>query len=76
MGQAKAVVKKTATGSDRYNFMVFPDDGKWLWFVTFASMIPTDAPYWGRFLGCGVAPDEKEAWKQARSLAGRYRRRV
>jgi hypothetical protein len=76
MGQAKTLVKKTAHGSDRYNFMVFPDDGQWLWFVTFASMIPTAAPYWGRFLGCGAAPDEKEAWKQARSLAGRSRRRT
>jgi hypothetical protein len=75
MGQPKAIIKKTARGTDRYNFMVFPDGDQWLWFVTFASMIPADAPYWGRFLGCGAARDEKEAWKQARSLASRTRRR-
>lgn len=76
MGQGKAIVKRTVRGSDRYNLMVFPDDGQWLWFVTFASTIPSDAPYWGRFLGCGVAPDEQEAWKQARSVARRGRRRT
>lgn len=75
MAQTKAVVRRTARGSDRYNIMVFPDNDKWLWFVTFATTIPTDVPYWGRVLGCGDAPDEKEAWKRARSLTGRSHKR-
>jgi hypothetical protein len=75
MGQAKTVVKHSARGSERYNFMVFPDNGRWLWFVTFASTIPTDVPSWGRFLGCGDAPDENDAWKRARRLAAQHRRR-
>lgn len=74
MKQAKPVVKKSAHGSERYNVMVFSDNGQWLWFVTFAiaNTIPTDIPYWGRLLGCGDATDEKEAWKQANSLVGHY----
>ncbi len=75
MGQAKTLVKKSARGSERYNLMVFPDNGRWLWFVTFASTIPTDVPSWGRFLGCGDTADEKEAWRRARSLAGQYQQR-
>lgn len=75
MGQSKTAVKRSARGSERYNFMVFPDNGQWLWLVTYASTIPTDAPSWGRVLGCGAAPDEKEAWKRARVLAQQYRKR-
>lgn len=74
MEPAKTVVKKSARGSERYNFVVFPDNGRWLWFVTFASAIPTNVPSWGRFLGCGGASNEQGAWKRARRLAGQHRK--
>jgi hypothetical protein len=42
-GAAKTLVKKSTRSSERYNLMVFPDNGRWFWFVTFASTIPRRA---------------------------------
>ena len=67
-------------GGHTYSLMVFPNDDRWLWFVTLTSATSNDSAQWGRLLGCSDAANEAEAWKRAKRLVKEWqangRRRV
>ncbi|HKV44158.1 MAG TPA: hypothetical protein VJT32_05700 [bacterium] len=57
---------RVSHGSDRYDLLVFPTAGRWLWYVTLSGATSSAKASSGRLLGCGESPDEADAWKQAK----------